>query len=499
MSEVRASVRVRFAPSPTGYLHVGGARTALFNWLYARQTGGQFILRIEDTDTQRSSDEMVRGILEGMAWLGLDYDEGPFFQSDNADQHRTAAQQLLANGSAYRDFTPKQQRDDATIKQDIAKERVVNPFRDFPVAESDARAASGEPFVIRFKVPAEGKTQFEDAVFGTQERDYHDIEDLVLLRSDGHPLYNLSVVCDDIAMGITHVIRGQDHLSNTHKQVLIYQALGAKVPVFAHLPLILAPNKGKLSKRKHGEIVSVTTYRERGFVPDAFVNFLALLGWAPQEGATIKDQEIFSREELIKLFRLEGIHKSNAVFNFTEGDARNWTDQKALWMNFEYLKTWPLEKVLPYVKAELQSAGLWRDEYEGERRGWYEHVIGLLRERARTIKDFSAHGRPYFVDGLDFEFDAEAVKKNLSKDPALKELLPGLAEAFVPLTEFTHESAEAALRAFAEAKSVKAGLLINATRTALTGQAVGPSLFELVVAIGQQRAVERLRHAASLV
>ena len=494
-----SDVRVRFAPSPTGYLHVGGARTALFNWLYARQTGGKFILRIEDTDTQRSSEAMVRGILEGMAWLGLDYDEGPFFQSDNADQHRASARQLLANGAAYRDFTPKQERDDATIKQDIAKERVVNPFRDLPMAESDARAVAGEPFVIRFKVPEAGKTQFEDAVFGTQERDYHDIEDLVLLRSDGHPLYNLSVVCDDLAMGITHVIRGQDHLSNTHKQVLIYQALGATVPTFAHLPLILAPNKGKLSKRKHGEIVSVTTYRERGFVPDAFVNFLALLGWAPQEGEAVKDQEIFSRDELIKLFRLEGIHKSNAVFNFTEGDARNWTDQKALWMNFEYLKTWPLEKVLPYIKAELQSAGLWRDEYEGERRGWYEHVIGLLRERARTIKDFSAHGRPYFVDGLDFEFDPEAIKKNLSKDPALKELLRGLADAFAPLTEFTHESADAALRAFAEAKGVKAGLLINATRTALTGQAVGPSLFELVVAIGKARAVERLRHATSLV
>ena len=495
-----SDVRVRFAPSPTGYLHVGGARTALFNWLYARQTGGKFILRIEDTDTQRSSEEMVRGILEGMEWLGLDYDEGPFFQSDNADKHRAAAHQLLASGAAYRDFTPKQERNDATIKQDIAKERVANPFRDLPTAESDARAAAGEPFVIRFKVPEAGKTHFEDAVFGTQERDYHDIEDLVLLRSDGHPLYNLSVVCDDIAMGITHVIRGQDHLSNTHKQVLIYQALGAAVPVFVHLPLILAPNKGKLSKRKHGEIVSVTTYRERGFLPDAFVNFLALLGWAPQEGAAAKDQEIFTREELIKLFRLEGIHKSNAVFNFTEGDARNWTDQKALWMNFEYLKTWPLEKVLPYVKAELQSAGLWRDGYEDERRGWYEHVIGLLRERARTIKDFSAHGRPYFTDGLDFEFDPEAVKKNLSKDPALKELLPGLAEAFAPLPEFTHESAEAALRAFAEVKKgVKAGLLINATRTALTGQAVGPSLFELVVAIGKDRAVERLRHAASLV
>jgi glutamyl-tRNA synthetase len=499
MSDIRANIRVRFAPSPTGYLHVGGARTALYNWLFARKLGGAFILRIEDTDLERSSEEMVRGILEGLEWLGLDYDEGPFFQSDYAEKHRAAAYQLLAAGSAYRDFTPKQERDDATIKQEIAKERVLNPYRSLPQAESDARAASGEPFVIRFKVPEEGQTRFDDAVFGPQERDYKDIEDLVLLRSDGHPLYNLSVVVDDIEMGITHVIRGQDHLSNTHKQALIYQALGQPVPQFAHLPLILAPNKGKLSKRKHGEIVSVTTYRDRGFIPDAFVNFLALLGWSPKEGEAAENQEFFTREELIQHFTLAGIHKANAVFNFTEGDARNWTDQKALWMNFEYIKTWPLAKLLPYVKAELQSAGLWRDEYAGARREWYEHTLGLLRERARTLKDFAAHGRPYFVDGLNFEFDETAVKKNLQKEPALKTLLPELAEAFAALTEFTHDSAEAALRAFAEAKGVKAGLLINATRTALTGQAVGPGLFELVVIIGQTRAVERLKHAASLV
>lgn len=492
-------IRVRFAPSPTGYLHVGGARTALFNWLFARKTGGKFILRIEDTDQQRSSDEMVRGILEGMEWLGLDYDEGPFYQSDYADKHRAAAYQLLESGWAYRDFTPKQERDDATIKQDIAKEKIVNPYRALPREESDARAAAGEAFVIRFRVPDEGKTQFDDAVFGLQERDYKDTEDLVLLRSDGHPLYNLSVVVDDIEMGITHVIRGQDHINNTHKQVLIYQALGRPVPKFAHLPLILAPNKGKLSKRKHGEIVSVTTYRDAGFIADAFVNFLALLGWSPAGIEGTQDQEIFTREQLIELFTLEGIHKSNAVFNFVEGDARNWTDQKALWMNFEYIKTWPLEKLLPLIKPELLKAGLWRDDYEGERRGWYEHVITLLRERARTLLDFAAHGRPYFVEDLSFEFDEAAVKKNLQKDPSLKTLLPELAEAFAAVGELTHDTAEAALRALADAKGVKAGLLINATRTALTGQAVGPSLFEVVVAIGQTRAVERLTHAAELI
>ncbi len=502
MSSNPSGVRVRFAPSPTGYLHVGGARTALFNWLFARHQNGVFILRIEDTDKLRNSEEMVRGILEGLTWLGLDYDEGPFFQSDYYAQHRAAAQQLLDRGAAYRDFTPKAERDDATIKQRVAEAakqvKPVNPCRELPRKESDARAAAGEPFVIRFKVPEEGKTAFEDAVFGWQERDYKDIEDLVLLRSDGHPLYNLSVVCDDISMNITHVIRGQDHLSNTHKQVLLYEALGKTVPTFAHLPLILAPDKGKLSKRKHGEIVSITTYRDAGFIPDAFLNFLALLGWAPASGEH-GDREIFARDELIEVFSLAGIHKANAVFNFTQGDARNWTDQKALWMNWEYIKTIPLETLFPMVKTELQKSGLWRDEYEGEQRTWFEQTLTLLRERARTLADFTNHGRPYFVDDLSFEFDEAAVKKNLQKDPALKELLPQLADAFATLDEFTHDTTDAMLRKVAEEKGVKAGLLINATRTALTGQAVGPGLFDVVAAIGKDRTVARLKHAAQLV
>lgn len=498
-----SEIRVRFAPSPTGYLHVGGARTALFNWLFARRNGGHLILRIEDTDQQRSSDEMVRGILEGLEWLGLDYDEGPFYQSNYDKEHRAAAYQLLESGWAYRDFTPKEERSDADVKKLIAEAaargpKQLNPYRDLPREESDRRADAGEPFVIRFKVPEEGQTRFEDAVYGVQERDYKDIEDLVLLRSDGYPLYNLSVVVDDITMGITHVIRGQDHLSNTHKQVLIYQALGKRVPQFAHLPLILAPNKGKLSKRKHGEIVSVTTYRDRGFIPDAFVNFLALLGWSPASGEHA-ERELFSREELVQLFSLEGIHKANAVFNFTEGDPRNWTDQKALWMNWEYIKTLPMARLFPMVKAELQRSGLWRDEYEGDRRAWFEHTLTLLRERARTLHDFSSHGRPYFVDDFNFEFDEAAVKKNLKKDPALKDLLPQLAEAFAQVDEFTHDATEAALRKFAEEKGVKAGLLINATRTALTGQAVGPGLFDVVVAIGKDRTITRLRRAAELV
>src|SRR5690242_1422432 len=286
------SVRVRFAPSPTGYLHIGAARSALFNWLYARKTGGKFLLRIEDTDLQRSTEESTRSIIEGLEWLGLDYDEELVFQSDNAPKHRAAALRLLEEGKAYRDFTPKEERSDANIKQGIAEraraqaaeggqDHRSNAYRDLSQEESDRRAAAGEPFAVRLKVAREGKTNFEDAVYGPQERDYAEIEDLVLLRSDGHPLYNLSVVLDDIEMNITDVIRGQDHLTNTHKQILLYHAFGAPVPQFAHLPLILAPNKAKLSKRKHGEVVSLTTYRDRGFVPDAFVNYLALLGWSP--------------------------------------------------------------------------------------------------------------------------------------------------------------------------------------------------------------------------
>ncbi|MDQ1728519.1 MAG: nondiscriminating glutamyl-tRNA synthetase [Pyrinomonadaceae bacterium] len=490
------TTRVRFAPSPTGYLHIGAARSALFNWLYARQTGGKFLLRIEDTDLQRSTDESTRSIIDGMQWLGLAHDDEIVFQSANADKHRAAANQLIAAGKAYRDFTPKAERNDATVKQGIAErarahsnegvDQRGNPFRDLSLAESDQRAAAGEAFAVRLKIPRAGKTHFTDLVYGPQERDYSEIEDLVLLRSDGHPLYNLSVVIDDIEMAITHVIRGQDHLTNTHKQVLLYEALGAPIPQFAHLPLILAPNKGKLSKRKHGEVVSLTTYRDRGFVPAAFRNFLALLGWAPAEG-----KEILSVDELMQQFSLEHIHRSPAVFNFQENDPRHWTDEKALWMNAEYIRTMPVADLLPLVKAELRAAKLWREEYDDDDREWLAKTLDLIRQRFFTVKDFSEQGRAYFSD--DFDFEETAVSKNLRKDPRLKELLPALAAELEKVTDFNAATAEAALRKFAEQADVKAGLLINGSRTMLTGQAVGPSMFEVFEILGRQRSVERLR------
>lgn len=489
-------VRVRFAPSPTGYLHIGAARSALFNWLYARKTGGKFLLRIEDTDLQRSTEESTRSIIEGLEWLGLSFDEELVFQSANADKHRAAANKLVAEGKAYRDFTPKADRDDATVKQGIVERARAhsaegvdprsNPFRDLSQEESDQRAAAGEPFAVRLKVEPEGKTQFEDIVYGAQERAHSEIEDLVLLRSDGHPLYNLSVVIDDIEMGITHVIRGQDHLTNTHKQILLYQALGAPVPHFAHLPLILAPNKGKLSKRKHGEVVSLTTYRDRGFLPEAFRNFLALLGWSAPEG-----KEMLSMEELVQQFTLEQIHRSPAVFNFQENDPRHWTDEKALWMNAEYIRTMPIERLLPMVKAELRANKLWREEYDDDDREWFGKAVELIRHRFFTLKDFSGQGRAYFSD--DFDFDEAAVNKNLRKDPALKQLLPALAGQLEETEPFNAETAEATLRRYAEEAGVKPGLLINGSRTMLTGQAVGPSMFEVFDILGQKRSVERLR------
>lgn len=489
------TVRVRFAPSPTGYLHIGSARTALFNYLYARHVGGKFLLRIEDTDIARSTEESTRSILEGLAWLGFAPDEEIVYQSDNAPKHRAAALRLVEEGKAYRDFTPKTETGDKTIKEAIVERARANQgvknlrdneYRDLPREESERRAASGEPFAIRLKVPLEGKTSFEDAVYGKLERDYSEIEDLVLLRSDGHPLYNLAVVCDDIEMGITDVIRGQDHLTNTHKQILIYEALGAGQPRFAHLPLILAPGGKKLSKRLHGEIVSMTTYRDAGFLAAAFRNFLALLGWSAGE-----EREIYTMEELIEKFSLDRIHQSNATFNFDSNNPRRWTDDKAIWMNAEYVRTMPLGELLPFVKAELRSAKLWRDEYEEDERNWFERTVGLIRERFFTLRDFSSQGRAYFSE--DFDFDPAAVEKNLKKFPDLRHWLPELADRFESISEFTEENVYNAVAAFAEEKGTKVGVIMNGSRALLSGVAVGPSMTAVFVTIGKERSVMRLR------
>lgn len=485
------TTRVRFAPSPTGYLHIGSARTALFNYLYARHTGGKFLLRIEDTDLARSTEESTRSILDGLKWLGFEPDEEIVYQSNNADKHRAAVAKLLEEGKAYRDFTPKAETADKNVKAAIverAKENQdmrANPFRDLSKEDSDEKAKT-EPFAIRLKIAKEGKTSFEDAVYGQLERNYNEIEDLVLLRSDGHPLYNLAVVCDDIEMEITHIIRGQDHLTNTHKQILIYEALGVNPPKFAHLPLILAPDKKKLSKRIHGEIVAMTTYRDAGFLPEAFRNFLALLGWSNKT-----EQEMMSLQELIDQFELENIHRSNAVFNFEKDNPKHWTDDKAIWMNAEYIRTMPIEDLLPLVKPELQSAKLWREEYDEDEKEWFENTINLIRQRFFTLKDFSAQGRAFFSE--DFDFEKSAIEKNLGKEPNLRTWLPELADVLENVDDFTHDNLQEVVKEFCEAKGTKLGVLLNAARVLLTGQGVGPSMLAIFETLGKDKSVMRLK------
>lgn len=487
---------MRFAPSPTGYLHLGGARTALYNWLWARKNGGVFVLRIEDTDVERSTAESVQEILDGLTWLGLDWDEGPNLQSENLPKHVEAAHRLLETGHAYRCFCTREeleaQRKDAEARKVAfmydGRCRGLSPDK---ISENLDR---GVPYVIRFGVPRDPSSTvvFEDAVFGRMEKRGRDIEDFVILRSDGRPLYILSNAIDDTLDRITHVIRGADGLANTPKQVLIYKALGVEPPVFAHMPLTLDNKKAKLSKRAHGEVVTISFYRRMGFLPWALCNFMALLGWSAADG-----REFFTREEIVEAFDLSRINRANSIFNYVPGDPKNWTDPKAIHFNATYIRSMPLEELIPFVREELIEAGLWRDSFGHGERDWFLKTIDLIRARFHTVKDFSARGRCYFSD--DFEFDEKAVKKNLGKDPRLRELLPELAARLHALPELTAASAEEVFRTFAEEQGVAAGLLINAARTAVSGTSVGPGLFEMLEVVGKKAVVERIIKAKDLV
>ena len=481
-------VRVRFPPSPTGYLHIGGARTALLNWLWARKNNGKLILRIEDTDAERSTRESIEGIIDGLTWLGLDWDEGPYFQTEFSDDHLRAASQLLETGHAYRCFCTREELEEKR-KKALAEKRDVRydgTCRNLTPEQIREKEAQGLPSVIRFKVPQiEGAVRYEDKVLGTIERRYDDIEDFVIVRSNGKPLYLLCNVVDDIRDRITHIIRGQDHMTNTTRQVLLYEALGAEVPVFAHMPLTLDLQKRKISKRSHGEIVSVQFYREKGFLPWALCNFLVLLGWNPGT-----DQEFFTRQELIEAFTLERISKVNSVFNYQKGNAKFFTDPKLIAMNEHYLRTMDIEELAGLVKEELVAAGLWDDAYEGDKRDWYLATLDLIRDRFHTLKDFTTAGRAYFAD--EYEIMAKPLKKNILKHPDLKEWLPLLAKRFQALPEFTEKSVEQATRELAAELDIKPGILINGMRTVLTGQLAGPSLFAILTTLGRDRVVARL-------
>jgi glutamyl-tRNA synthetase len=498
-----SSPRVRFAPSPTGYLHVGGARTALFNWLFARHEGGVFILRIEDTDVERSSDQMVTGILDAMRWLGLDWDEGPevggphepYFQSGRLERYRSMAEQLVRDGRAYYCYcTPDELKQRRGAVQEAASSDEDTGAEDQELApgtriwqydrtclrlsreEVAEREASGLPRAIRFLVPP-GRTTFDDLVHGPVLFDNSYIEDFVVLRSDGHPTYHLSVVADDIDMDVTDVVRGDDHVSNTPKQVMLYEAFGRAVPRFAHVPLILGPDKKRLSKR-HGA-TSVTEYKRQGYLPEAMVNFLALLGWSPGN-----DQEVLSKEELIRAFSLGGISSNNAVFN----------PEKLDWFNSQHIIRMPIEDLAGRVRPILEAAGLWRDEYDGALRPWYYRVLDLLRARAKKLEDFARHGRPFFSDTI--AYDPAAVRKHLSS-AELAAPLDSLIAALGDLPVFDAPQIELALRAIAGRHAMKAAPLIHAARVAVTGESVSPGIFEVLALLGRTRTVDRLDRARS--
>jgi glutamyl-tRNA synthetase len=482
-------VRVRFAPSPTGYLHVGGARTALFNWLFARRHGGVFVLRIEDTDAERSSDEMVEGILDGMRWLGLDWDEGPkvdgphapYFQSQRLDSYRAVAERLVADGHAYRCYcTP----DELNARRRAAEAAGGAWTYDRACLSLDAatRAAyerEQRPSAIRFRVPA-GTARFDDLVRGPIEFDNANLEDFVVLRSDGYPTYHLSVVCDDVAMQITHVVRGDDHISKTPNHVLLYDALGAAVPQFAHVPLILGPDKKRLSKR-HGA-TSVMEYSRQGYLPEAMVNFLALLGWSPGAG----DRELFTKPELTEVFDLRGISGGNAVFNADKLD----------WFNQQHMLRLPPAELGLRVKPFLEAAGYWNDDLLDERHAWYFAVLELLKVRAKRLSDYPVLGRFFFTDDLDW--DDAAVAKHLMAD-GIGETMEAVAAALSALETFDAASLEAAVRQTADARGVKAAALIHALRVAMTGKSVSPGLFEVMALLGPTRVKRRLSDAIARV
>ena len=464
-----AQVRTRFAPSPTGYLHIGGARTALFNFLFARHHGGKFILRIEDTDRERSTPEAINAILDAMNWLGLDWDEGPFYQTKRYPLYEEKVQKLLSEGKAYPCV--------CTPEKLEAKRQLAQKEKRKSMYDGTCRPPEGvipplpqdKPYTIRFRSPRDGSTIVNDAVKGDVVFDNRELDDLIIARSDGTPTYNFCVVVDDIDMGITHIIRGDDHLANTPRQILLYQALGDTPPQFAHVPLILGLDKARLSKR-HGA-TSVTAYRDMGYLPEAILNYLVRLGWSHG------DQELFSREELIEKFSLESVGKSAGVFN----------PEKFLWVNFHYLKTRPLsqlaEEIVPYIVAKGYRVP--------QDKSWLERMIKTLQERSRTLVELVDSAHFYLTD--DIAIDEKAAKKFLT--PEVSQPLSKLIERLSALDEFSEANIESAFSGVLEEFGLSMGKLAQPVRVALTGSTVSPGIHEVIAVLGKERTIRRLQSA----
>lgn len=472
--------RVRFAPSPTGFLHVGSARTFIFNWLYARHNHGTMVLRLDDTDVERNTDLSVQSIFEGLRWLGLDWDE-EYKQSERLDLHRAAALQIQEKGLAYRDFTPAHAGDD---NQSAGTQGawLFNPgMREMSREESDRRAAAGEPFALRYRVPrGQSRTlQFTDGVYGAQSKIADEVEDFALLRSDGMPTYHLASCVDDADLRISHIIRGQDHLSNTFKHLLIFEGLDAQAPHFAHLPLLVAPDGAKLSKRKHGPVVSVTTYRDAGFLPQAFINFLCLLGWSPKN-----DREFLSLGEIRDLFTLDGVNRANAVINFTDNDP---FDAKAVWLNAEHIRALPVDELSRLLEPFFAQAGFQPEPAK------LAAVTPLIRERIKLLSEAVAAADFFFLDQLPPYDPAELIPQK--GDAAMARRVLESAQQVLAATNFDHDSLDQALRSMATQLGLKPGQAFQPIRVAVCGRKNAPPLFETMVVLGRDVCLARIRQA----
>jgi glutamyl-tRNA synthetase len=472
-------LRVRFAPSPTGFLHIGSARTFIFNWLFARRNGGTMILRIDDTDVERNTEASLNSIFEGLSWLDLPWDE-QYKQSERLALHREAADAIFQKDLAYRDFTPPQSGD--SERSGLQGTWLFNAgMRELSREESDRRAAAGEPFALRFRVPRDTRAtvEFADAVYGPQCKATADIEDFALLRSDGMPTYHLGSCADDADLRISHIIRGQDHLSNTFKHALIFEALGAAPPTFAHLPLLVAPDGAKLSKRKHGPVVSVTTYRDAGFLPHAFINFLCLLGWSPKN-----DREQMTRQELVDAFSLEGINRSNAVVNFKEDDP---FDPKAVWLNSATIRGMAVAELSELLLPIVRGAGFAIEPAQMLR------ITPLIQERMTLLRDVLTVADFFFADQLPPYDPAELIPKK--GDAALALRVLEKAADVLGTAEFTHDGLEGALRSAAESLGIKAGQMFEPVRVAVCGRKTAPPLFGTLEVLGRETSLRRIQQA----
>jgi glutamyl-tRNA synthetase len=476
--------RVRFAPSPTGFLHVGSARTFIFNWLFARHHRGTMVLRLDDTDVERNTDASVQSIFEGLRWLGLAWDE-EYKQSERLSLHREAAQAIFARGLAYRDFTPAHAAEGEASSSQGAW--LCNPgMRELSREESDRRAAAGEPFALRYRVPRgeDRILSFKDGVYGAQSKLADEVEDFALLRSDGNPTYHLASCVDDADLRISHIIRGQDHLTNTFKHLLIFEGLQATSPNFAHLPLLVAPDGAKLSKRKHGPVVSVTTYRDAGFLPQAFINFLCLLGWSPKN-----DREVMSIEELEAAFTIEGVNRANAVVNFNDEDP---FDPKAVWLNAEHIRALPVDQLSHCLAPFFAEARL--DASQAKLLA----VTPLIRERIKFLKDAISAADFFFVDQLPPYDPAELIpqiSKKEAGDAALARRVLQTALEILPNTPFDHDSLDKALREAAGSLGLKAGPMFQPIRVAVCGRKNAPPLFETMIVLGRDVCLARIKQA----